>query len=62
MNNWTQALSDNLMSESFFHLKLLLRGGDLLGDLVNRQTRFIDEAQAVLAINYALDRKELKAA
>ena len=60
MKNWTLALSDNLLGESFFKLKLLLRGGDLLNSFVSCQVRFIDEAEAVIAIEYALYRKGMK--
>ena len=60
MNAWTLALSDNLLSESFFKLKLLLRGGDFLNNFVKTQVSFIDETEAVIAINYALYRKGLK--
>ena len=60
MNNWTLALSDNLMGESFFKLKLLLRGGELFDKFMACQVSFIDEAQAVIAIEYALYRKGAK--
>jgi hypothetical protein len=60
MKGWTLALSDNLLGESFFKLKLLLRGGERLSSFVNCQVSFIDEAEAIAAIEYALYRKGLK--
>ena len=61
LNNWALGLSDNLMGESFFKLKLLLRGGDLFDLFMSCQVSFIDEAQAIAAIEYALYRKGVKA-
>ena len=61
LNNWSLALSDSLMGESFFKLKLLLRGGDLFDLFMSCQVSFVDESQAVAAIEYALHRKGAKA-
>ena len=61
MNQWTLALSDNLVGESFFKLKRLLIGGELLNKFVETQVSFIDENEAVAAIEYAIYRKRAAA-
>lgn len=57
MNEWTLALSDKLIGESFFQLKFLLVNELALNKLLARTVSFIDAEQAVKAINRALHVK-----
>jgi hypothetical protein len=57
MNNWTQALAENLTGNSFFSLKLMLRGGVSFDRLMERVPSFITRTQAQAAIHSAIKAK-----